>query len=296
MRGRLDVLAHVAAGEPVERRALADELDQTPALAPARRPQLAVVELIDATPFLGLREPTVDVGGPQQIAHLGAHPRRHVHTVGDVPDRDRLDGVPGPQRRSTSSARRRRGGADPVGGAAQPQRRLRHPELLLRFVRVRAAERDQLRVVEAELGHHARERVRTCSLGYASLPAGDRRVSREHDPLARRCDPAVAGAQLERRECRVTLVQVQHARIDSERAQRPRATDSEQHVLREPRVGIAVVQPRRDPPLERRVGGEVGVEQEQRHAADVDPPDPRGRDDAFGDRHVDRRGALRTRQ
>ena len=51
--------------------------------------------------------------------------------------------------------------------------------------------------------------------------------------------------------------------------------DAQQHVLREAGVGVAVVEARGDHAPQAVVLGHVGVEQEQRHAPDVDPPDLR---------------------
>ena len=64
--------------------------------------------------------------------------------------------------------------------------------------------------------------------------------------------------------------------LDAQRRERADAADAEQDVLREPRVRLADVEARGDP-----AGGEVvlrplGVEQVERHAADVDAPDLRG--------------------
>ena len=79
--------------------------------------------------------------------------------------------------------------------------------------------------------------------------------------------------ELERGERRVALVHVDDAGLDAERAQRAHAADAEQDVLRQPRARVADVEPRRDPARSAGVLGPVGVEQEQRHAADVDAPD-----------------------
>ena len=77
------------------------------------------------------------------------------------------------------------------------------------------------------------------------MPAGDRRVGREHRPLARgrerrrelpRPMQRPGAASCERRQRGVALVEVDHAGLDPERAQRPDAADAEQHVLREPDV------------------------------------------------------------
>ena len=71
----------------------------------------------------------------------------------------------------------------------------------------------------------------------------------------------------------MALVEVHDAGLDAERVQRAHAADAEQRVLREPQLGVADVQARRDPAVGDVVLGPVGVEQQQRDAADVDAPD-----------------------
>ena len=88
--------------------------------------------------------------------------------------------------------------------------------------------------------------------------------------------PLPSRAQLERRERRVPLVEVDHARLVAERAQRADPADAEQRVLGEPCVGVTVIQPAGDPTVDRTVLRAVAVEQEQRYPADVHTPDPGG--------------------
>ena len=100
---------------------------------------------------------------------------------------------------------------------------------------------------------------------------------------------AVRARLLERHERGVALVEVQDAGLDAERGERAGAADAEQDVLGEPRVGLADVQARRDPARGEVVLGALGVEQVERHAPDVDPPDLRGHlHVAHGHRHRDR--------
>ena len=80
---------------------------------------------------------------------------------------------------------------------------------------------------------------------------------------------------------------MQHAGLDPQRAQRTDRADAEQRVLGQARVGVAVVQALCDPPFELPVGGDVAVQQEERHPADVDAPDLRG-DVGAEDGHLDR--------
>ena len=78
---------------------------------------------------------------------------------------------------------------------------------------------------------------------------------------------------LERGQRGMALVQVHDVRPDVERLEHARAADAEQAVLREPDVRVAVVDARRRPAAHRVVLGQLGVEQEQRHAADLHAPD-----------------------
>ena len=94
--------------------------------------------------------------------------------------------------------------------------------------------------------------------------------------------------ELNRRQRGVALVEMDHAGLDAERPQGPDPTHAEQHVLGQAGVAVGLVETGGDPPLERPVRRQVGVEQEQRHPADVDPPDLRGDPgviDRDGDRH-----------
>ena len=78
----------------------------------------------------------------------------------------------------------------------------------------------------------------------------------------------------------MALVEVHHRRVDPHRPQRAHAAHAEQQVLGEAQVARAGVQARADPARHRAVLGAVGVEQEERHAPDVDAPDLR--DDVLG--------------
>ena len=129
------------------------------------------------------------------------------------------------------------------------------------------------RGVGAELGGHPGERVEDLR-GRVGVVAGrDRGVGGEDRPLGR-------DGRLERHERGVALVEVEQPRLDPERGERAGAADTEQDVLREPRVGLADVQARGDPARGQVVLRPLRVEQVERDAADVDAPDLRG------DRHV----------
>ena len=93
----------------------------------------------------------------------------------------------------------------------------------------------------------------------------------------------VVGGELERRERRMALVEVQDAGLDPERAQRPHGADPEQPVLPEARERVALVEAGGDPPVDGVVLVELGVEEVERDAADLDAPDVE-RDLAAGER------------
>ena len=83
---------------------------------------------------------------------------------------------------------------------------------------------------------------------------------------------------LEAEEAGVALVGVEHlgrrgAGEPAYGAQRADAADAEQHLLLQPVVAAAAVEPVGDLALGRRVLLDVGVEQQQRHPADLRPPD-----------------------
>ena len=87
-------------------------------------------------------------------------------------------------------------------------------------------------------------------------------------------DDAPADA-LEAEEAGVALVGVEHLGVDAERVERPHAADAEEDLLAQAVLGVAAVEPVGD--LAQVVGVlvDVGVEQVERDAADVGPPDLR---------------------
>ena len=114
------------------------------------------------------------------------------------------------------------------------------------------------------------------------VPGGDGRVGREDGALAtarrapsRTTLPASACsvASSSGRERRMPFVQVDHGGLDPERLEHPGAADAEQRVLGEPHGPVRLVEPRARPAEDGVVLRQLGVEQQQRHAADVDPPD-----------------------
>ena len=134
-------------------------------------------------------------------------------------------------------------------------------------------------------------------VGRVGVVAGrDRRVGGEDRALAGGVERLLGEAPASRRGAReleagergVALVEVHDARVDAERAAaraRRRSPSSAYCASRtsgSPTYRREVIQRSRDAVL-----GPVGVEQQQRHAADVDAPDL-GDDLALADRHGDR--------
>ena len=113
------------------------------------------------------------------------------------------------------------------------------------------------------------------------VPRRHRRVRREHRRLADLVERGVEGGAvldqiadaLQHDEAGVPFVQVEDARIRTERLQRADAADAEDDLLLDARLAIAAVEARRELAVPRRVLLEVGVEQVDLHAADPHTPD-----------------------
>ena len=115
-----------------------------------------------------------------------------------------------------------------------------------------------------------------------ALVAGrDRGVDREDavapDLVPGRLELVAGGDELPRplgeQERGVALVQVPDRRLDPERPQRADAADAEDELLVEAHLAAADVEDVRDRAVGVVVLGDVGVEQEDRHPADLDAPD-----------------------
>ena len=171
--------------------------------------------------------------------------------------------------------------ADGVRAPREPQRERRHPRpLVARPGCVRQRSRNRSASIPSrrrEVGERLEERS-----GLVRLVARrHRRVRREHAPLSRGGERVVerlaggdaARGELERGERGVPLVEVEDAGLDPERVEHADGADPEQAVLAEPRERVALVEARRDPAVDGVVLVELGVEEVQRHAADLGAPD-----------------------
>ena len=277
-----DVVGLLPAEQPVLLLLDADVLDQLRPRRAARRPQLLVGDRPDRLPRPRVgraAQPALAEVPVEQPAEGGAEEGREVRAVGDVRDRHLglvPEHVPPDVARDGAVEL-----ADPVPAAAQPDGELRHARLLGLVRRVGPEEADELALAEpqppgqpAVRGHELLGRVRL-------VPGRDRRVRREDDTRAHgfervleaRTGRDLLRRELERRERRMALVQVQDGRLDPERAQDAHPAHAQQAVLREPHLPARVVQASRRPLLHGVVVRDVGVEQQQRDAADVRAPD-----------------------
>ena len=84
----------------------------------------------------------------------------------------------------------------------------------------------------------------------------------------------------------VAFVEMPDRRLDAQALQHPHAADAEDDLLLDARLAIAAVEARRELAIPRRVLFEIGVEQEERDAADAHAPHG-------GEHACDRRAARR---
>jgi hypothetical protein len=298
---RAYVLGGVAAPEPVHHRPLADDVDQRGALRTPRRPQLLVGDRVERLPGRGVDRavgPALAEIAVEQLAHRRADPGRDVRAVGDVRDRHVVDVAVGPQVLPHLARDLAVTLADGVGDPARAQRELRDAERLGVLLGVRASAAHERVRIDAQLGGDARQHLGHLRGRVRVVARRDRRVRGEDRPAAHRLERVVQGRraarqlgarELEAGEGRVALVEVHDAGIDAQRMQRAHAADAEQRVLPQAHAGVAHVQARGDPAVREVVLRPVGIEQQQRHAPDVDAPDLRD-DLALADRHGDRHG------
>ncbi len=188
--------------------------------------------------------------------------------------------TPGTERREHGARDAAVQPADAVHARGHADAERRHVEDARVAARL-GAEREQ--AVEREAGGHAAgAEVARHQLVREAVDAGRHgRVRREeraraHD-LQRVLRVAAAldehAHALEREEARVPLVHVEHGGLDAAGGERLDAADAEQDLLPQPVLAVAAVEAVGDRALGGGVRGHVGVEQEQRDAADVDAPE-----------------------
>ena len=250
-----------------------------------RFPQFARRELLDRRPhfgFAGAQIPVERQHAVVQRADLRRQPGRHVNAVRDVPDRDFFFAAPRPEIGPHPAADDAVQARDGVRPPAELERQHRHAERFLLVLRLDAPQAHQRIVLEPQLVA-LRPEVLFDQLGAeAVVPGGDGSVRRE-GAHGRRLAQRLVERQVvffhpladdfEPGEGRVPFVHVDHARLDPHRRQGPHAADPQDDLLADARPLVAAVQPARQVPVFVAVLGDVGIEQVQRNAADVDLPD-----------------------
>ena len=164
----------------------------------------------------------------------------------------------------------------------EAQREHGQAELLVRVLRVLAAERDELVPAHADaLDVGAQAPVEQLHVE-PLVPGGHRRVRgedvRRPDHLARLGAGELVALHdlpqpLDGQERAVPLVHVADARLDAHHRQRAHAADAEEDLLAQAHVAVARIEARGDRALLRLVLRHVRIQQEQRHAADLHAPD-----------------------
>ncbi len=276
---------------------------------PQRVPQLPQPlggHLVGGRPFRGRRQvlPVGHVAG--HVVHLPRRPGRQVHAVGDRADRHLVRLEARVQRREHVPGHLAVQLGHPVRPLRQPQAHVRHVEPA---PVVLGAERDDLVDHQAgqQPGHPVAVRVQVVPDQVDREPVdpgrhrgvrGEHRAG-PHRGQRLRAGQAVIGDQrvdpLQAEEAGVTLVHVEdlghrvpgRLRVGQHRAH---PADAEQDLLLDPVVLVAAVEPVGGAAQEVVVGLDVGVQQQQRHPADLGAPDPRRQQPAAG--HPDADGQL----
>ena len=205
-----------------------------------------------------------------------------MDAVGDVRDRHVVDGQPGPERREHRARHLAVQAAHAVHARRQADAERSHVEDA-RIAAGLGSERQQALqrqprgdAVRAEVARHQ-------VVGEAVDAGGHGRVRREGGARAHDLERVPGSAPpstrtphaLDAEEAGVALVHVEHVGLEAEGGERLHAADAEQDLLAQPVLAVAAVEAVGDGALGGRVVRHVGVEQEQRNAADVDPPDAR---------------------
>ncbi len=170
--------------------------------------------------------------------------------------------------------------ADGVRATRLAQREGGHVEAALVAVRATAELDDALQVQAAALDQRRGELPHQARV--EALVAGrDRRVDGEDGVAADLLEGSLliaagrrqlAGA-LDEHERRVALVEVPGRGLDAQRAQQPDAADAEDHLLVQAHLAAADVELVRDGAIGAVVLGDVGVQEQERHAPDLRQPD-----------------------
>ncbi len=269
-------------------------VDQLGAQRAAQLPDLVVGHVRDGVPALGAADaqrllgPLLADAAGAHPEHLGRHPGRRVDAVGDGGDRHLLGVEARPESGEHLAADLAVQQRDAVGPLGQAQAHHRHVEDARVAARVglRAQPQHPVDVDAGQLGVLpelpgdlvAVEPVdagRDGGVGGEDR-AGPHRLQRgvEVQPFA---DQFVDALQAE--EAGVALVGVEHLGCGvagelAVGAHRPDTSYAQEHLLQQPVLAAATVQTVGDAPFAGAVVLDVGVEQQQRHPADLGDPDP----------------------
>ena len=284
--GAGDLRRRGAAALQLHMQPVAGEDNQPFASAFVGAPQLRVRDVVDLAPdaVIGRLVRPTDVAKIAVVkrGEIGRHPAAGVHAIGDRSDRDFRFGQVGPNRLPHVARHLAMQLADAVGDVRQANGQHGHAERLVHVARVLPAQAEEVVPVDLELRQIAGEVVLDELRGEHVIARRHRRVRGEasaggdgfagggeiepvlvhHDPNA--FQPAERG---------VPLVHVAHGRRLAQRPQGPDAADAQHHLLADAHVVIAAVEPGRDLPIVGVVLRNVRVEQIERDAADIDPPD-----------------------
>ena len=287
---------------PRLRQALAGVLDEAVAQHALGRPDLGGRDLVGDVEH-GDRVVGVRVGAGThavvtgQVEDLAGHPGRGVHAVGDRGDRALVGVELRPQAAEHVAADVAVQLRDAVGALREAEAHDGHVEdRRVAGLEVLGAERQDLVDRDAGAGVVAAEVLRD-QVAREAVDAGrDRRVGGEHGAgagdLQRGVEVEVLllgelADALEAEEAGVALVGVEHLGVRGAGdagvgAQRADAADAEQHLLAEAVLGVAAVEAVGDVADQLAVLLDVGVEQQQRDAADLGHPDAGGQGLAAG--------------
>ncbi len=231
-----------------------------------------------------LARPVVAQVAVEEQVHLRRHPALDVHAVGDVADRHLFLGTVGEQRLPHPPRDGAVQRADAIGVPRELQRQHGHAERLVVIGRVDPPQSHEVLVGQvqrladlAQVLLHQRGREPVVAGGHRRVGGEDRHGRDVAHHLAERqaARHDLPADHLQRRECAVPLVEVHHRGGDLQRVQGPQPADAQEQLLADAGPGIAAVEPRRQRPVRVAVLRHVGVQQEERRAADLHPPDSR---------------------
>jgi len=266
--------------------ARARERDQAFPPALVDPPELDVGDPLDVLPdglVPRLAQPVRPEIAGEERGHLLGDPGAGVDPVGDALDRHLRERHVGPVRLPHPPRNFAVEPAHAVRPGSGPKRQERHVELLVRILRVPAAVADELVAGKAQLLVEAVE-VLFHELRIEDVdPRRHRRMGREDGPrpdeferlLEREAVPPHGVPDpLEGQEGGVPLVHMADGRLDPQGAEGAQAADAEDDLLLDARLLVSAVELVGDLAIARLVLRRVGVEEVERDASDIHPPDP----------------------